>query len=118
MDQKLRIAIVRFCLRLTLRGRLGLQRLSPHHREQEDQSETDVLKQASFRIPKSEQSSFGAQEVQAQFSSIEWRRMAGMRDRLIHDYGGVDYIIVWDVAANMDAELAVKLRGIIESAEK
>jgi uncharacterized protein with HEPN domain len=26
--------------------------------------------------------------------------MAGMRDRLIHDYMGVNYSIVWDVVKN------------------
>ncbi|HLD52924.1 MAG TPA: DUF86 domain-containing protein [Sediminibacterium sp.] len=30
-------------------------------------------------------------------SDIEWKSMAGMRDRLIHDYMGVNYSIVWDV---------------------
>ena len=28
---------------------------------------------------------------------VDWRAMAGMRDRLIHGYLGVDYDIVWDV---------------------
>lgn len=42
--------------------------------------------------------------------------MAGMRDRFIHDYGGVDYLIVWDVAANKAAELASRLRPIVETA--
>lgn len=41
--------------------------------------------------------------------------MAGMRDRLIHNYGGVDYLIVWDVAANKSANLLAKLKPIVEA---
>jgi uncharacterized protein with HEPN domain len=35
--------------------------------------------------------------VRERYSHLEWRAMAGMRDRLIHGYFGVDYDIVWDV---------------------
>lgn len=40
--------------------------------------------------------------------------MAGMRDRLIHAYFGVDYEIVWDVARNKAAGLAGEMERILE----
>ncbi len=39
-------------------------------------------------------------ELRQKYDAIEWRAMAGMRDRLIHNYFGVDYDIVWDVVVN------------------
>jgi uncharacterized protein with HEPN domain len=44
--------------------------------------------------------------------------MAGMRVRLIHDYFGVDYELVYDVARNRAAALAQQINRIFEREER
>lgn len=39
--------------------------------------------------------------------------MAGMRDRLIHDYMGVNYSMVWDVIKNKIPELYEQIIEVI-----
>lgn len=44
--------------------------------------------------------------------------MAGMRDRLIHGYFGIDYDIVWDVVINKAPELQQEIEEILRKEEK
>jgi uncharacterized protein with HEPN domain len=39
--------------------------------------------------------------------------MAGMRDRLIHDYMGINYSIVWDVVRNKIPEVSQQILEVI-----
>jgi len=51
-------------------------------------------------------------ETREQVPDLDWRGMAGMRDRLIHGYLGVDYELVWDVVQNKIPELYRRLRAL------
>ena len=47
------------------------------------------------------------------FDTIQWKNMAGMRDRLIHDYIGVNYSIVWDVVINKIPDLHKQISELL-----
>lgn len=49
-------------------------------------------------------------EMRAAHPEIPWKDVAGMRDRVVHDYFGISLDIVWDVVQNHVPPLREKVR--------
>lgn len=65
----------------------------------------EIIGEASKKIPA---------DFKLKWNSISWKNMSGMRDRLIHDYIGINYMIVWDVVRNKIPELNDQIVKLLE----
>jgi uncharacterized protein with HEPN domain len=66
----------------------------------------EIIGEATKKIPA---------DFKIKWKNVKWKEMAGMRDRLIHDYMGVNYSIVWDVIINKIPELCAQVVKVIET---
>lgn len=48
-------------------------------------------------------------QVRAQYPDIPWRSIAGLRDKVIHGYIGVDYELLWET---IDKKIPVVIEGL------
>jgi uncharacterized protein with HEPN domain len=45
---------------------------------------------------------------------IEWKRIRGFRNRIVHDYFGIDYQIVWEIIETYLGDLITSLENLTD----
>jgi uncharacterized protein with HEPN domain len=53
------------------------------------------------------------EDLRAQHSVVGWKKIAGLRDILIHEYFGLDADIVWDIVQNKVPALNREVRAML-----
>jgi len=68
----------------------------------------EVMGEAAAKIPDT---------IRDKYPDIPWKRMVGMRNKLIHDYFGVDLDIIWAVSTEEIPPLKVHIKRLRDNME-
>jgi uncharacterized protein with HEPN domain len=63
----------------------------------------EIIGEAASRLPL---------EFRESHPAIEWRRIVGLRNRIVHDYFGIDYQVVWEIKSTYLPKLIEALQQI------
>ena len=69
----------------------------------------EILGEATKQIPET---------IKSKYSEVPWKEMAGMRDKLVHAYFGIDTAVIWETITNRLPGLKDQIQKIIEDLEK
>jgi len=65
----------------------------------------EIIGEATKQIP---------DEIKQKYAQAPWKEMAGMRDKLIHFYFGVDYKLVWETIKERIPQVKSLIKRILE----
>jgi uncharacterized protein with HEPN domain len=64
----------------------------------------EIIGEAANRLP---------EEIREQFPNIDWQRIRGFRNRIVHDYMGIDYKIVWLIKENFLHSMIAEIKSML-----
>jgi uncharacterized protein with HEPN domain len=64
----------------------------------------EIIGEAANRIPN---------ELKEKFNNVNWHRIRGFRNRIVHDYMGVDLEIIWEITEKNLEEFQEQIEEII-----
>lgn len=59
-----------------------------------------------------------SKNLKTKYNNLQWKEIAGMRDKVIHFYFGVNWDIVWKAAKNSLPQLKEKIEVILKKIEE
>lgn len=65
----------------------------------------EIIGEASKKLP---------EEIKEKYSHVPWKEMYYLRNRISHEYFGIDYEIIWDIASKYLPENKIQIEQIIE----
>ena len=66
----------------------------------------EIIGEASKNIP---------EEIQKKYPDIPWKKMYGLRNLISHEYFGIDYEMIWQIATVNLPQNIIDLQKIIET---
>src|SRR5438094_640566 len=63
----------------------------------------EIIGEAANRLP---------EEFKEKYHGVDWFRIIGFRNRIVHDYMGVDYKIVWTIVQDYLDQLSSEIQKI------
>lgn len=63
----------------------------------------EIIGEAANRLP---------EDFKDKHSNIDWHRIRGFRNRIVHDYFGIDYSIVWEIKESFLPNLLQSLKSL------
>ena len=68
----------------------------------------EIVGEATKQVP---------ENIRSKYLAVPWKEMAGMRDKLVHAYFGVDKEVLWETITNRIPELKAQIQEIIKDLE-
>ena len=65
----------------------------------------EIIGEAAHQLP-------GA--LQDKYAEVEWNRIIGLRNRIVHEYFGVDLHIIWNIISNNLGEMKKQIEVVLE----
>lgn len=69
----------------------------------------EIIGEAAGRLP---------DDIKDAFATVDWHRLRGFRNRIVHDYMGVDHGIVWNIKTEFLPQMIEEIKQILSKPER